>query len=646
MVAGGQDAGQTSGAAPGPRDVHGPESPDGQQLRFPVKLAFLGELKRRNVFRVAILYLIACWVILEPTHVVFHMLEVPQWANRLVIILMAIGFPLVLVFSWVYEVTPEGLKPTVEVDPAKSITDKTGQKLNQAIIVVLSLAVLVLLTDKFWLSERGAPEPQQTSSQDVADRAAAPSAQNSSGGTTAAVSDKSIAVLPFVDMSQKKDQEYFSDGLSEELIDRLSHASDLKVIARTSSFAFKGKNEDARTIAAKLGAAHLLEGSVRRDGRQVRITAQLIRASDGAHLWSQTYDRSASGIFKVQDEIAGTVARALQVAMATGIHRDQGEETNFDAYNLLLQGDYLVDRGSKDDLFKAEQLYKQAVKLDPKYAKAWLRLAVVYNNESAGGGWIPIRQGRAAVWDAVHRALALTPNDARAYRILAMYYSDFDQDWAAAQKELERAHSLDPSYLRAAIDLAWLREGMYGRFDNLIELMRKDVAQNPLDVNAIWWLGYALMNAGRLEQAVETYRRALTISPSSTATHSFLAFSLLYLNRSDEALTEAQQEPEEAWKLAMSAAAQWALGRRSESTASLNEAERKFASTNAYAIAMAHAYRGEVDAGCEWLERAYHNRELAIQSIKIDRMLTSLRGNPRYKVLLHKLKLDDDGPPA
>jgi len=284
-----------------------------------IEFKFLEELKQRNVVRVALLYLVACWLILDPVHVVFHMLEVPAWANRLVLILMAIGLPAVLLFAWAFEITPEGLKPTVEVDPSKSIRPLTGRRLDRAIMVVMALAIAYFVTDKFWLSRR---LPPAMSEQTSAQGATAPSA--TAQPTSTATVEKSIAVLPFVNMSADKEQEYFSDGLTEELIDRLSHSPDLKVIARTSAFQFKGKNEDVRSIASKLGVANLLEGSVRKAGNELRITAQLIRAADGTHLWSQTYDRKLSDVFKVQDEIAGTVATALNVALRSGASSDQG----------------------------------------------------------------------------------------------------------------------------------------------------------------------------------------------------------------------------------------------------------------------------------------------------------------------------------
>src|SRR2546423_1789442 len=275
--------------------------------RFEFRL--LDELKHRNIVRVGILYLVVCWLILDPVHVVFHMLEVPAWANRLVVVLMAVGFPAVLLFAWVYEITPEGLKPTVEVEASRSIRRQSGQRLYRAILAVMAVALMYFVVDKFWLSHRVIIQQPAASVASVA-HVTAPAAP--------AISDKSVAVLPFLDMSEKKDQEYFSDGLSEELIDMLTKIPDLRVPARTSSFYFKGKSEDIPNIARRLMVAHVLEGSVRKSGNYLRVTAQLVRADNGYHLWSETYDRQLSDVFKVQDDIAAAVVKALKASLLEG----------------------------------------------------------------------------------------------------------------------------------------------------------------------------------------------------------------------------------------------------------------------------------------------------------------------------------------
>jgi TolB-like protein len=290
-------SGGTNGGAPhAPGHAHAHHST--------IEFRFLQQLKQRNVIRVGILYLVVCWLILDPVHVLFHMLEVPLWANRLVVILMAMGFPALLLFAWAYEITPEGLKPTTEVDPHRSIRRQTGQRLNRAIVVGLVLAVAYLLADKFWLSK------QQLVTEQSTDRLIASPASG-----VPAIPDKSIAVLPFTDMSEKNDQEYFADGMAEEMVDILAKIPQLKVIGRISSFYFKGQAEDLPTIGEKLGAAYILRGSVRRGGPQIRVTAQLFEARSGAQLWAESYDREFGDVLALQDQIASNIARALQLAV-------------------------------------------------------------------------------------------------------------------------------------------------------------------------------------------------------------------------------------------------------------------------------------------------------------------------------------------
>jgi TolB-like protein len=355
-----------------------------------VRLRLLQELRRRNVLRVAVLYLIACWLILEPTHVIFHMLEVPPWANRLVVLLMAIGFPAVLLFAWVYEITPEGLKPTAEVEPHRSIRKQTAQRLNRAIVAMMAVALAYFVVDKFWISKRSPSAPPTTYVTSVAPAPAL---------ATPAISDRSVAVLPFVDMSEKKDQEYFSDGLSEQLIDMLTKIPDLRVPARTSSFYFKARSEDVPTIARRLLVAHVLEGSVRKSGQQLRITAQLVRADTGYHVWSETYDRRLDDIFKIQDEIAGAVVRALKLRLLDSPSSRERRTANPEAYNQYLIGRQFFVRGNWQDYRRAMQAYRKAVDLDPDYAPAW---------PTRPGGWRTARTPQAP-WRRARRRRARPP---------------------------------------------------------------------------------------------------------------------------------------------------------------------------------------------------------------------------------------------
>jgi serine/threonine protein kinase len=461
--------------------------------------------------------------------------------------------------------------------------------------------------------------------------------------TSAATTDKSIAVLPFVDMSEKRDQEYFSDGLSEELIERLSHSQDLKVIARTSSFYFKGKQATIGEIANTLHVTHLLEGSVRKSGNALRITAQLIRASDGTHLWSQTYDRNIAGIFKVQDEIAGTVARALDAALRSGNSAPEFRPSNVEAYNLLLQGNFFSERTTEADSYRAIDLYKRAIELDPSYAMAWAKLAELYTTQAAYG-WGSIRQDEVKAREAADHALTLNPDLALAHRVRALL-AYFDWDWDGARKALEHARTLEPENLSYARLLAELNGGIYGQLDEMIDLERNAVSRDQLNARMANRLAFDLFKAGRYEEAVAASRQAVLLNPSLAMAHALLAYDLVYLGRLDEALAAAGAEPDEIWRLEALPIVYWAMGRKAESSATLNELETKYAASAAYNIAYLHAYRGEVDIAFKWLDRAYRQHDTGLPEIRTDPYFRNLREDPRYQAVLVKMKLDGD-PPA
>jgi TolB-like protein/class 3 adenylate cyclase/Flp pilus assembly protein TadD len=457
-----------------------------------------------------------------------------------------------------------------------------------------------------------------------------------STSVSTAANAKSIAVLPFVDMSEKHDQEYFSDGLSEELIDHLTHAANLKVIARTSSFQFKGKNEDIRLIAKKLGVANLLEGSVRKSGSEVRITAQLIRAEDGAHIWSQTYNRDLKDIFKVQDDIARTVAHALQAALRSG-GRPDSPPSNTQAYNLLLEGDFFAKRWTKADIEKAIELYKEAIKLEPNYARAWVNLGDAY---SVLGffGLAKVAEAR----EAVDHALRIDPDLPMAYAARGSILKYFDWDWLGAEAAYRRASELSP-------DDGWMDESlasigwMFGQIDKSIAAHRRRLERDPLSANSLWGLGLDLFMAGRYEEAAGAFRKVSELNSSYASAKAFLAMTLLFQGKKSEALTAVEQEPDQSWRFITAPMVYWDLGRRRDSDAALSQLENSYADSAAYQIGEAHAYRGEVDAAFDWLERAYRQHDPGMTWTKVDPVLRNLHSDPRYHALLVKLKLDGDG---
>jgi serine/threonine protein kinase/TolB-like protein len=457
------------------------------------------------------------------------------------------------------------------------------------------------------------------------------------GTATAAVTDKSIAVLPFVDMSEKHDQEYFSDGLSEELIDRLSRSPDLKVIARTSAFSFKGKSEDVRAIASKLGVAHLLEGSVRKAGSELRITVQLIRAADGTHLWSHTYDRDLADIFKLQDEVAGTVAKALNVAFKAE-SAGKRVEPNLEAHNLLLQGNFFLNRPTQQDTEKAIDLYQRATLIDPNYALALVSLAGAHIHEDLV--WIPSTEGYEKAREELERALKMDPDLAIAHTSLGRLHMVYDFDLRAAQAEYRRARELDPNDDHGQVGLDKINGFKSGRFDELIADFNQRLLRDPVDTEALGDLTRVLVGSGRFNEAEAACRKLEELNPRQLDL-TLCAIALVMMGRNTEALATEQKEfwePGRLWGLSI---IYWSLGRRAESDAALNEFDKKYGGSWAYQIGYAHAYRGEVELAFEWLERAYRQRDYGLYGLRSDPFLANLRGDSRYKVLLAKMGLAD-----
>jgi serine/threonine protein kinase len=450
--------------------------------------------------------------------------------------------------------------------------------------------------------------------------------------------DKSLAVLPFVDMSEQQDQEYFSDGLSEELIDRLLHSPDLRVVSRTSSFSFKGKQATISEIASKLNVSYVLEGSVRKVGSALRIAVQLIRAQDGASLWSQTYDRRLSDIFKLQDEIASSVAASLKAALNERPTRASAARPEPEAYNLLLQGNYFLARYTKPDTERAIVYYQKAIAADPKYALPWAKLADADMNR-ARNSWAPIIEANEHAQNELQRALRIDPNSAETHRLLGDLHATFDWDWDQAQKEWQRAHELDPSETKSQMSQSELDMWRFGRFDYRIAQLRQALARDPLDTTALSDLGWALFYAVRLDESAAASRHLLELNPAYAGAGARLAYSLLLTGKPLEALTAAEAEADESWRLSTLPAVYWALGRRFESDQTLRQLEQKYAAGCAYNIAHMYAYRAEVDAAFAWLDRAYRQRDGGMVESRVHPLLRNLHADPRYQSLLVEMKL-------
>jgi serine/threonine protein kinase/Tfp pilus assembly protein PilF len=446
---------------------------------------------------------------------------------------------------------------------------------------------------------------------------------------------RSVAVLPFADMSEKHDQEYFSDGLSEELIDLLTQVPDLQVPARTSSFYFKGKSATIPEIANTLHVSHVLEGSVRRSGNTIRVTAQLVRADNGYDLWSETYDRDIKDIFRVQDEIATAVVTALKGKLALSPKVSSRRTSNAEAYNQLLLGRQFFNRSNADDLRRAVAAYREAIALDPNYAAAYAGLADAEDNLA---DWTGDTSGFKRAEAAADKAIALAPDEPDGYSARGSQRIYHSWDWGGAQADFAQALTLNPTdslVLRAyGIMLASL-----GRFPEAMTEIRKSISIDPLSSRGWEALGTFLLAQKDFPATHEALRRALEIQPDDALSLNRLGVLQLLEGKADDALATYRKIDDDGFRLNGIAMTEHTLGHARASQQALDEAIAKHASDSAYQIAEAHAWRGENDGAFEWLERAYAQGDGGLAEAKIDPLLESLHEDPRYKALLRKLNL-------
>lgn len=522
-----------------------------------------------------------------------------------------------------------GAPPTGAAPRLPASSPAAPRPTQHVLMLIAAVAVIgfgYFAVDKLWLLKRSAPDTQTLSS-------TIPAGTRPQG----AIPEKSVAVLPFIDMSEKKDQEYFSDGLSEELIDLLAQVQDLRVPARTSSFAFKGKADDVPSIAQKLRVAHVLEGSVRKAGNTLRVTVQLIRADNGYHLWSRTYDRDIKDIFKVQDEIAAAVVEVLKAKLAPAQAVAAYRSSNTEAYNQYLLGKRFHSRGNVDGWRRAIDAFRKAIGLDPDYAAAYASLALSeYALADSTGDAAGQRQAMA---DA-ERAVTLAPQEADGYASRGVLRVNGSWDWNGAEADLEKALALDPASDKVQGNYATLLERL-GRLPEAIAVGRRATEIDPL--SAIAWsnLGQYLTFHRDYPAAHEALRRCLEINPESSFGGHHVAILRLLEGNAAEALATARKIGTEPFRLTDVAMAEHSLGHAKESQQVLDELIAKHAPDGAYQVAEALAWRGEKDKAFEWLERAYQQRDGGLSEVKVDLLLDRLHGDPRFKALLKKMNLSE-----
>lgn len=545
-------------------------------------MSFFHELKRRNVFKVGIAYVIVAWIVLQVADVILNNLDAPGWVFKVILLVLCAGLPVIVLFSWVFDWTPEGLKRTDQLG-----SDSIVKAPNSSVVP----------------------------------------------------SGASVAVLPFVNMSGDPDNEYFSDGLTEELLNVLANISSLKVAARTSSFHFKGQTGDIADIARRLGVASVLEGSVRQSGSRVRITCQLINAIDGYHLWSETFDRELDDIFAVQDEISSAVANALKVKL---FDRDVdqrviGGTTNAEAFQAFLLGVHYRNRGDHEDTLRAAiEAFQQAIELDPGYAKAYIGLARAWNH-MALNSFVSYEEGVGNMEVGVTNARELAPRLAEGYLVLGQQQFFHEQDLHGANEAFNTALELNPGNVEVQIEYSRIR-CYQGYYDEGIASARMALELDPASLFANHFLGHILYFSQQYDEAIRALRHTLEMEPQYPKPRYFISLAMFWQGDAEAAWEEIQQEPLQWMKWTASAVILHRLGRTEEAEANLaklsEEEDQEFATIQRAAI---FAQWGDPEMAFKNLDLAIKYRDPGLTQMLVDPLLDPLRDDPRFTKLLENL---------
>ena len=539
-------------------------------------MSFIAELKRRHVFRVTLTYIIVAWLVLQVADVVLDKIGVPDWTFKLVLVLLLVGFPVAIILAWAYDLTPKGLKRTED------------------------------------LAEEVAP----------ALRAAAPA-------------KASVAVLPFVNMSGNPENEYFSDGLAEELLNVLAKVSGLKVAARTSSFHFKGHTGDIEEIARRLGVATVLEGSVRQSGARIRITAQLINASDGYHLWSESFDREIDDIFEVQDEISGAVVKALKGKLLgeNSSGSKVGSTTNPEAFNAYLQGMHFLNRGSnKEALQSAVAAYRQAIALDTNYAQAYAGLATALEN-LATNNFADLDQVVDQAEEAARTSIELAPSLADGYKVLATIASAYRLDKSTAAREIDKAIQLEPGNVGVLIESARIHS-VANQVEDALAAAETAQELDPVSTAAAQILGHAYYLARRYDEAIHALQHALELDPHYPRPHYGIAMCYYFKGDFENAARTVAQEPLDWMRFSGLAILEHKLGHTEAAEKAMASLIENYRDNGLYQQAQVHAQWGDIDTAVEVLIQARDINDPGVSQIVVDPLIDPLRQNPKFAKLL------------
>jgi TolB-like protein/tetratricopeptide (TPR) repeat protein len=605
-------------------------------------MGFIAELKRRNVFRVGVAYLFLGWVVIQVTDTVAPALNLPDWTLALVTWIGIIGFPFALFFAWAFELTTEGVKLEKDVDRSQSVTHTTGRKLDFAIIGFLVVAVGYFAYDKFAFSVDSEADTVEETRQALIENT---TAESTDTGTT----EKSIAVLPFANMSGDPEQEYFGDGIAEEILNGLAQVPGLRVVARTSAFSFKGQNIDIRHIGETLNANHVLEGSVRKAGDRLRITAQLISVKDGYHLWSETYDRKTDDIFAIQEEIARAVIDELEVTL--GLTDDislvrQGT-TNTEAYNWFLRGSFYIERQTSDAFDKAVESYTKAIELDPEFAGGYGGLAygLAYGS-SIFGSYLQVLE---RVQKAYRRALQIDENQVDALLAKTVDEALGNYNFVTAEKAVRRALAVSGNKTLVTDAYWWVVLSPQRRFDEALELLAIAEIADPLSPLVKQGLGFNLAWRGDHEASLPYFMATIEINPNDPFATWMLSHVYVELGRLEEAKSAIERLEELSDVLSLEAWATLHIAREQEVEAeqALEQMVSLYNAGNrdpflAPTIGLVYTRLGLIEKAIDWYERGEEfpgpSNYFAVYFFYNN---AALWDHPRFQALMEKMNLDD-----
>ncbi len=578
---------------------------------------FFAELKRRNVYKVAIAYGVVAWLLMQVASQIFPFFEIPNWAVRLVVLLLIIGFPVALILAWAFELTPEGIKRTelADAEPAK----RAGHRVWIYIVLIgAALCIGLFFFGRYTASRR------QTES--------------------AELPAKSIAVLPFENLSRDPDNAYFAEGIQDEILARLSKIADLKVISRTSTQKYKSAPDNLREIAKQLGVANILEGSVQKSANQVRVNVQLINALSDAHLWADIYDRKLTDIFAVESDIATTIAETLEAKLTGSEKRAIAAQPteNSEAHEFYLKGRFFWNKRTANDLKTAITYFQQAIDKDPNYALAYAGLADSYGLLPDFGAGSP-QESFPPARTAATKAVKLDDTLAEAHTSLAHVLYLYDLDFDGSTREFRRAIELNPNYATAH---HWLGVGpltQSGRFDDAIAECKRAVELDPLSLINNADLGNTYSSARRYDEAIDQLRKTLEMDPGFYYAHWVLGLAFEAKGALDAAIEEYQKARalnDDPQVLALLGHAYASLGNKTEAVKILEQLKElsKQRYVSAYSLAIVYLGLGDKEEALRWLEKSYQDRAgYDIDTIKVDPFLDPLRGDPRFEALVQKV---------